>query len=129
MGEEVGAQYTLRNVGHREIISKLLMSNLNRLSYSTVALNGRTICSLKTDAIWSSEFLGIGGWDDGDDGSTIDQPPLILDLINNVKEKSFLPSRSVHVIHFWLGRPFPAWWADQRLQPGAHLKASSPNLS
>ena len=85
LGKKVGSQNALWNVGHSEFECELLMPNLDCLFSGAVALDERPVCSSQAGAVGALKLLRVGGGNNRDNCSAINQPPLVFKFIVNVQ--------------------------------------------
>ena len=96
-GEEVGAQYSLPDVGDGKIEGECLIAESKSAIYLSVAWDRRSVCCGKLGPVGTALTLLCCWGNYGADCSRIHQPFLSSTLVCDVKEKTVLPSNRVHV--------------------------------
>ena len=85
-GEEVRAEYALPYVGNREIERKGTFANKKSLLHTTITIYSTSVGRAESEAVRSLAFLRIGWRNDGEQGTSIDQPPMPFVTIDYVKQ-------------------------------------------
>ena len=111
-GEVVGCkkvctQNSVPNVGDDEVESKISVSYGDGARGGAVALDASAVCCTQLGATCSSTTLLRGGWDDGEERSSVHQPLLISSNVCDVKKEG-ISCVADDVVHdaYAIGFPF-----------------------
>ena len=106
-GEKICAQYSIPNVGNGELEGEICISYGDGAGGGAVALDVSAVCCAKLGATRSSTTLLRGGWDDGEERSSVHQPLLISSNVCDVKKEG-ISCAADDVVHdaYAIGFPF-----------------------